>query len=162
MRTTHALPLVGGGFLLSVLWFDLKFDVLVLEAWTRGTAIDEAALAAMQAYYVQALGTESSGFPLISSMMGMSVASLAWQFREVGARWKRLCVSMLLLVPPIALAGVRIVPNARALAQSTGPIAEQSALAISILTDHLYCFASIAAFLVFELFRLRSVDHEPS
>ncbi len=48
MRTTHALPLIGGGFLLSVLWFDLKFDVLVLPQLTSSAPFDATSLAAMR------------------------------------------------------------------------------------------------------------------
>ncbi len=89
-------------------------------------------------------------------MMFVSVASLAWQLRDPGARRGSLLVSLALLVPPIVLAGARIVPNAGELARSSAPIAAQGALATSILVDHLYCFVSIACFLVFELRRRRA------
>ena len=154
MRTARALPLVGGGFLLAVLWFDLKFDVLVLDRLTSDAPIDAAAIAGLRAYYAQALGTENAGFPLVSTMMGLSVLARLWQVREPGGRGFSAWVSLALLVPPIALAGARIVPNAATLAHASAPLAEQDALATSILVDHLYCLASIAAFLVFEVARL--------
>lgn len=154
MRLARALPLVGGGFLLSVLWFDLKFDVLVIDRLTSYAAIDPASLAGLRAYYAQALGTENAGFPLISTMMCVSVLARLWQLRAPGGRGWSAWVSLALLVPPIALAGARIVPNAGTLAYAQAPLTEQEALATSILVDHLYCFASIAAFLVFELARL--------
>ena len=88
--------------------------------------------------------------------------ALVWQGRDPSTRRGPWLASLVLLVPPIALAGGRIVPNAGELAQSVAPLAEQSAMAVSILVDHLYCFASIAVFLVVELWRQRTRPIEPT
>ena len=66
---------------------------------------------------------------------------------------KRLALSFVLLVTvvPIALAGVRTVGNARRLGSRSDPVATQQALAVSILRDHLVCFALIGTALVVQL-----------
>ena len=144
-----------GGFLLAVLWFDLKFDLLVLDQLVDRGDVDREALAGIKAYYARALGTEMAGFPLIMTMMFLSVVATLVQYKDdclVAWTW---LASLLLLVPPILLAIVRVVPNAGKLADSDADYRQQLDLADAILQDHLFCFASISCFLVLQLYRTR-------
>ena len=59
--------------------------------------------------------------------------------------------SILLLVGPVALAQVRIVPNAVRLGSRTDPAPVQSALARAVFRDHLLCLAAVTAFLIVQL-----------
>lgn len=148
---TRALALMGGGFLLAVLWFDLKFDILALEALRTGGAVSEDALSIIRTYYKQALATESGGFPLIISMMAIANLGALLQLRDQAVSlWVRV-LAMGLVFPPVSLAGIRVVPNARVLGEGQISLAEQSDLAILILQDHLYCIVSICAFLALQL-----------
>lgn len=147
----RAMALMGGGFLLAVLWFDLKFDILALEAMRSGGAVSEEALAVIRTYYKQATTSEMTGFPLIISMMVIAIAGAALQLRDQGlALWLRI-LGVALVLPPVALAGIRVVPNARKLAEGGLSLAEQSDLSILILQDHLYCITSIFGFLLLQL-----------
>lgn len=153
---TRGIALMGGGFLLSVLWIDLKFDVLAWSAMVKGVNVTVAELDVIKTYYLQATGTEGDGVPLIMSMMVLAVLASLMQLRQVAVPLAFRVIALLLVVPPILLAGVRIVPNARLLSVSVESaevpaLAEQSALAVSMLQDHLYCLSSIAGFLVIQL-----------
>ena len=152
----RGVALMGGGFLLSVLWFDLKFDVLAWSAMVEGATVSDAHLGIIRTYYLQATGAEGSGPPLIMSMMALAIVATLLQLRHAVVSLPLKTASSLLLVPPILLAAFRIVPNARLLGEageagSVLPTLEQSALAVSILQDQLYCICSIAAFLVVQL-----------
>jgi hypothetical protein len=153
MKIARVFPLLGGGFLLAVLWFDLKFDLLVYDQLVDRGDVDAEALASIKAYYTRALGTEMAGFPLIMTMMFLSIVATLVQFKDdclVTWTW---IASLLLLVPPILLAFVRVVPNAGRLADSDADHRHQLDLAETILQDHLFCFASISCFLVLQLYR---------
>ena len=73
----------------------------------------------------------------------------------IGARGVALA-SLALAAPPILLAALRVIPNARRLGARTGSAAEQSALARSICRDHQLCFAGVAAFVGLQLWTVVS------
>jgi hypothetical protein len=143
---TSALLSAGGGFLLAVLWFDLMFDVQVL---LENPSV--AALGSIAAYY-RRVTTEAApmNFLVAGVMMTTLVAGLVDLARARDRRGLR-AVALLLAAAPIALALVRVVPNAVTLGREAVDDAAQLALARSILRDHLFCFASIAAFLALRL-----------
>jgi hypothetical protein len=60
-------------------------------------------------------------------------------------------VSLALAAVAIGLAGAHTVPSAVRLGTRRDTIAVQSALARSVLRDHLLCFASIAALVALQL-----------
>jgi hypothetical protein len=60
-------------------------------------------------------------------------------------------LSLLLVAGPSALALFRVVPNAIRLGARRDSAAVQSALARSILRDHLVCLAGLIAFVVVQL-----------
>jgi hypothetical protein len=78
----------------------------------------------------------SKGVPLIMSMMVVAALASLVQVRQVAVPLAFRVIALLLVVPPILLAGLRIVPDARLLSVSAEPaavsaLAEQSALAVS-------------------------------
>ena len=66
------------------------------------------------------------------------------------SRWVPI-LSLVIGVPPMVLAGARVVSNAMRLGRRTDPIDVQSALARRICRDHLFCLAAIAGFLLVQL-----------
>ena len=143
---TAALLLIGGGFLLAVLWFDLMFDVQVLVGNPS-----VAALGSIAAYY-RRVTTEAApmNYLVAAVMVTTLLAGLVDLTRFRDRRGLR-AVALLLAAAPIALALLRVVPNAVALGREAVDDAAQLALARSILRDHLFCFGSIAAFLALRL-----------
>ncbi len=145
LRTTDWSPIIlcGAGFLLSVLWFDLKFDLLAFDAWRNNAAPAPENLASIKQYYQQALSSEQAGFPLIITMMGITVVGLVLQlFSQVPPLWVKVS-SLVLGVVPIGLAGVRVVPMANELVSTDATYEVQAVMAMNILVDHLVCFGCV-------------------
>lgn len=141
-----ALSLVGGGFLLAVLWFDLMFDVQVLAE-----SPSVAALGSMAAYYRRVTTEASPMSSLVAAWMGITIlAGLVDVARARDRRGLRV-VAFVLAAVPIALALGRVLPNAVTLGHEAVDDAAQLVLARSILWDHLFCFVSIATFLAVRL-----------
>lgn len=136
----------GGGFLLAVLWFDLMFDVQV-----RGhddDVLPERVLASIAGYYARVTTASSPMNKFVAFGMLATLAGLVGEAAtgEPGLVW--VSASVALAVPPIALAGARVVPNAVRLGTREDDKGTQSALAREIHRDHWYCFASIFGLLV--------------
>lgn len=147
-----------GGFLLAVLWFDLMFDVQVL-----GVAEEAApdAVASIAAYYARVTIRAVPMNRLVAGVMVVGLVTAAWDVvRHARRRGMRL-VALALLAAPIALAAVRVVPDAVRLGSGVGTPGERLALAQGILRDHVLCFAAVAAFLGVELF-LASREDAPA
>lgn len=142
----QAIVTMGGGFLAAVLWFDLMFDVQVLGH--RREEIPEAAVASIAGYYrrvtidafpmnrIVAVGMLATLGGIIAQLVGDSVDT-----------WVAL-VSLGLAVPPIGLAGARVVRDARRLARREDSLDVQRTLARRICTDHLFCLAAIVSLVV--------------
>ena len=134
-----------GGFLLAVLWFDLMFDVQVLRFRALGGPLPEAVLASIAGYYRR---VTTDAYPMnraVGLVMLIAIGGSAWQIRR--ARRSGLAVANLLLVTaPVALAALRVFPNAVQLGARADTLARQSELARVICTDHLWCLAAIALF----------------
>ena len=143
------LPIACGGFLLAVLWFDLMFDVQV-RPHPDGD-LPEPVLASIADYYRRVTTEAQPMSYAVSLVMLIGVVSLLRQWWTGSApAWASLG-SLLLAAVPIALALGRVVPNAMRLGSRRDPIGVQSALARSILRDHLFCLAAIAGFLALQL-----------
>lgn len=141
---------LGGGFLLAVLWFDLLFDVQALRA-PRGAPVPEPALASIAAYYRRVTTEAHPMGRLVGVLMLATIAaSLANLFVGSAPLVARLA-SVVLLVVPVRLAARRVFPNARRLGSRADPVEEQSRLARSIGRDHVACLVAIAAFLAIQL-----------
>jgi len=147
----HAWLAAAGGFLIAVLWMDLIFDMQVLKHPARGGDVPEPVLASIAAYYRRAT-TDSR--PMSHLIGGVMVATLAALLAEIvrgdGPR-SVAAASLALAGAPIALAYIRVVPNAIRLGRRTDTSTTQSALARAICRDHLLCLAMVAAFVTLQL-----------
>ncbi len=144
-----AFVTAGAGFLLSVLWFDLMFDVQVLGHHER--ELPEGPLASIAGYYGRVTTSARPMNRLIATVMVGTLAAIVVEIVEGdGPGWVP-WVSLALAAAPILLAGAHTVPSAVRLGGRRDPIDAQSALARSVLREHLLCFAGIAALLVVQL-----------
>ena len=143
-----SISIVCAGFLLGVLWMDLLFDVQVLRHRRRPGDLPDEVLASIAAYYARVTTDARPLGHLIAAVMLLAVATLTVELvRGQDPLWVRLA-SLLLVGAPIALAVMRVVPDAVRLGTRVDSPARQSALARSICRDHLLCFASLVAFLL--------------
>jgi hypothetical protein len=140
-----------GGFLLAVLWMDLMFDVQVLR-YREGANLPEPVLASIAAYYHRVTTSARPMGHLVGAVMAIALVTLAVELAAGGrARWIPLA-SLVLGGGPIALAALRVVPNAVRLATRSDSAEQQSALARAICRDHLVCLAGVLAFEALQLF----------
>ncbi len=141
------LAIAGAGFLLAVLWFDLMFDV---QARGRGE-LSESTLASIAAYYRRVTTTARPMNRLVMVAMVVTLVGIVSQIitadTDAWVGW----VSLVLAAAPMSVAGFRTVPHAVRLGARRDDPEGQSALARSILCDHLGCLASIFALLVVQL-----------
>jgi hypothetical protein len=145
----NAFVAAGAGFLLAVLWFDLMFDAQALGGGEGELA--EETLASIAAYYSRVTTRARPMNRLVAAVM---VATLALIVAEIASGEVRAWVawaSLALAAAPIALAGAHTVPSAVRLGTRADPPARQGALARSVLREHLFCLAAIAALLVLQL-----------
>jgi hypothetical protein len=149
LLSVSAFVTAGGGFLLSVLWFDLMFDVQV-----RGHAereLPDGLLASIAGYYGRVTTSARPMNRLIAAVMLGTLAAIVVEIVEGdGPGWVP-WVSLVLAGAPILLAGAHTVPSAVRLGGRGDTIAHQSVLARSIFREHLLCIAAIAALLALQL-----------
>jgi hypothetical protein len=145
-----ALVTVCGGFLFAVLWMDLMFDVQILRH-RNAEPLPEDVLASIATYYRRVTTSARPMSSLIGVWMIVGLVAIVVQLvRGDLPRWVSLA-SLALVVPPTALAAVRVLPSAVRLGSRTGSLADQSLLARQICRDHLQCLAWILAFLALRL-----------
>jgi hypothetical protein len=144
-----AFVTAGAGFLLAVLWFDLMFDVQVLGH--RERELPEQVLGAISAYYRRVTTAARPMNRLIATVMLATLAAIAVEIASGEERTWVAILSLALALPPIVLAGARIVPRAVRLGTRVDPAELQSALARSIFREHVLCASSIAALLTVQL-----------
>ncbi len=145
-----AFATAGGGFLLAVLWFDLMFDVQVL-AYRRRPELPEHTLASIAAYYRRVTTAARPMNRLIALVMLATIAAIIVEIADgAQAGWVG-WASLALAIAPIALAGAHTVPSAVRLGTRRDVTVRQSALARSILREHVFCWLAIAALLVLQL-----------
>ena len=126
---------------------DLIFDAQVLRH-RRVDELPEPVLASIAGYYHRATTTSRPMSLLIALVMVILLAALSFHAVRGGDPWWVTGAGALFACAPIVLAMVRTVPNAVRLGNRVGTPAEQSRLARSICRDHLFCMASMSAFLV--------------
>lgn len=136
----------GAGFLLAVLWFDLMFDVQV-RRHTGGVLPDEV-LASISSYYRRVTTDAAPMNRFVAVGMIATLAGVIAQVVVGTVAWGWSAGSALLAVPPIVLAGARVVPAAVRLGGRADDSVVQSRLARQIYRDHVFCFASIALLVV--------------
>jgi hypothetical protein len=145
----NAFAAAGAGFLIAVLWFDLMFDVQVLGA--EADELPEEALASIAAYYARVTTAARPMNRLIATVMLATIGAVVVEIAARGEPAWLAWISLALVLPPVALAAARTVPSAVRLGSRVDAPARQSALARSILRDHLLCISAITALLVLQL-----------
>lgn len=144
-----AFVAAGAGFLLAVLWFDLMFDVQARGG--HGDEVSGEALGSIAAYYARVTtAARPMSLLIVAVMLGTLVAvvaEIAGGEVDTWVGW----LSLALAAAPILLALGRTVPDAARLGAEVDAPARQSALARSILRQHLLCAGSITALLVLQL-----------
>ena len=136
------------GFLLAVLWMDLMFDV---QALGGPAVLPDSVLHSIAAYYARATTASWPMGAAIGSVMIVAVTgALVRLVREPESR-RRHALALVLVAAPVALALLRVFPNAVRLGASTDPVPVRSDLVRTILHGHLFCLASVAAFLIVQL-----------
>jgi hypothetical protein len=143
-----AFVTAGAGFLLAVLWFDLMFDVQVIGS---AREVPEGLLASIASYYARVTTAARPMNRLIATVMLATLAAIVVEIVNGGISSAVAWVSLALAALPILLAGGHTVPSAVRLGTRRDPLDRQSVLARTILREHLFCFASIAALLVLQL-----------
>ena len=142
----RALASAGAGFLLAVLWFDLMFDVQVRGH--VGDVLPESVTSSIAAYYARVTTAARPMNRLIAlTMLATLAAEVALLFVDDLPTW-RAAAALVLTAIGVGLAGAHTVPAAVRLGTSRDDAATQSALARSILRDHLICIAAIAGTLL--------------
>jgi hypothetical protein len=144
-------PLVtaGAGFLLAVLWFDLMFDVQVLQH--RGRDVPEGVLASISGYYRRVTTSARPMNRLISVVMLATLAAIIVQIAKGDdPRWVG-WTSLVLAASAVLLAVSHTVPSAARLGSQVDAPDRQSRLARSICRDHLFCLVAIVMLLMFQL-----------
>ena len=140
----------GAGFLISVLWFDLMFDVQVLRH-RRELRVSDATLDSIAAYYHRVTTTASPmGRLVVLVMLALVTPLIAQAVREDVDAWVSV-VSFIAAATGIGLAMVRVFGRARRLGYRNDPREMQSELARSIFRDHLVCIAAMVTLLVVQL-----------
>jgi hypothetical protein len=138
----HAAAASGLGFLLSVLWFDLMFDVQARHP--RAGDLPAEVRDSIAAYYRRVTTAARPMNRLVALAMVVTLGALVGEIVTgdvaAGFAW----ASLVLTVSAIALAAARTVRNAVRLGTQADGAATQSALARRILGDHLACLAAIA------------------
>ncbi|HWF31347.1 MAG TPA: hypothetical protein VG188_02190 [Solirubrobacteraceae bacterium] len=139
----------GGGFLLAVLWFDLMFDV---QAIGREEArLGEQQLDSIAAYYARVTTAARPMNRLIAAVMLATLVAIVLEISRGGVPDAVAWISLLLAAAPIVLVGVRTVPAAVRLGTRADSVERQCSLARSILREHVFCLASIAALIAVQL-----------
>jgi hypothetical protein len=145
-----AFVTAGGGFLLAVLWFDLMFDVQVIDHRGAGE-LPEVVLGSICAYYARVTTAARPMNRLIAAVMVGTLVGIAVEIvHGLEHQWVA-WVSLALALGPIALAGTRTVPAAMRLGGRGDTVAVQSASARAVLRQHVYCACSIFALVVLQL-----------
>ena len=149
MPLTEAIA-AAAGFLIAVLWFDLMFDVQVLQ-YRRAPQIPEPVLDSISAYYRRVTTTASPMGRLVGLVMVALLVLLIWQAITGEAPVWVSVISIPAAVLAIGLAVVRVFGRARRLGTRNDSLAVRSWLARSIFRHHLACLAAIIALLAAQI-----------
>ena len=145
----HIVAGAGLGFLLSVLWFDLMFDVQVRSH--HETALPPEVLSSIGGYYRRVTTTARPMNRLVAACMLVTVGALAGEIARGAEHPLATVGSLALTLVGIGLAGARTVRNAVRLGGGADSVESQSALARSIFRDHLVCITAIAGALILQI-----------
>jgi hypothetical protein len=143
-----AFVTAGTGFLLAVLWFDLMFDMQVVGH--NAGELSEDVLASVSSYYRRVTTAARPMNLLIAVVMLVTLASIVAEILDKTSNWVA-WVSLTLATGAILTAALRTLPSAVRLGTRRDSISRQSALARSILHQHLACIAAIWTVLILQL-----------
>jgi hypothetical protein len=144
----HASAAVGIGFLLSVLWFDLMFDVQVRG---HGAVLPAEVRDSIAGYYRRVTTDARPMNWLVALMMLVTLGALVGEIVGDDVRAVTAWASLVLAAGAIGLAAARTVRNAVRLGSQRDDPQVQSALARSIFRDHVVCLVLIVSALVLQL-----------
>jgi len=131
----HAGITAATAFLVAVLWFDLMFDVQVLPH-RHEPRVPAEVLDSIAGYYRRVTTDAAPMSRLISLDMATLLGLLVWQAVRGGTAGWVSVASFVLAASAIGLALGRVVPAAVRLGAGRDPHDTRSALARSILRDH--------------------------
>ena|ERR1700722_5735139 len=139
----------GLGFLLAVLWFDLMFDVQVRGH--HATELPADVRNSIAAYYRRVTTMARPMNRLVALAMLVTIGSLVGEIIRHDARTWVSWASLALTLVGIGLAAARTVRNAVRFGAQADDAEQQSALARSILRDHIVCVVAIALALILQV-----------
>ena len=142
-----AIVTAGAGFLLSVLWFDLMFDVQVRG---RGRPAPEA-LASIVGYYRRVTLQARPMNRLVALVMGVTIAAVIAEIAGDDVPQWAAIATLVLVVAPCALALLHTFGNGARLGSGKHPPERQEQLARLMLRDHVLCLGAIVAVLAIQL-----------
>jgi hypothetical protein len=145
----HACIAAGAAFLISVLWFDLMFDVQTRKH--DGDSLPAEVLASISAYYQRVTVEAWPMNRLIAVVMLLTVLTIIIEIVRNFDHWWLGWISLVGAASAIGLARVRTIPNAVRLGRAKGSVEQQTTLARAIYRDHLYCLAAMSTVLVLQL-----------
>ncbi|MBI1212953.1 MAG: hypothetical protein GC190_15935 [Alphaproteobacteria bacterium] len=140
----------GAAFLISVLWFDLMFDVQV-RGTPRGQPIPAPALQSIASYYRRVTTDARPMNLLVAAVMLATLMLLVAELATGSVPVWIAGLSLAAALSAIGFARVRIVPDAVRLGRGADTIQEQSRLARSIFLGHLYCLGAMVIVLALQL-----------
>lgn len=143
------LACAGSGFLLSVLWFDLMFDIQVRAH--RAGEIPEQVLTSIAAYYRRVTTEARPMNRLVALAMVATIAGIVGEIVHGGDRAWAAWLSLVLAGLPIGLAGAGTVRGAVRLGTRRDTLEKQVSLARAIYRQHVFCVASIGCLLVVQV-----------
>ncbi len=145
----HACVAAGAAFLISVLWFDLMFDVQTRKH--DGDTLPAEVLASISAYYRRVTVEAWPMNRLIAVVMLLTVLAIIVELIHHADHWWIGWISLIAATSAIGLARVRTIPNAARLGRAKGSVEQQTILARTIYRDHLYCLAGMSTVLILQL-----------
>ena len=144
----HATAAAGLGFLLSVLWFDLMFDV---QARGHAGPLPAEVRGSIAGYYRRVTTAARPMNRLVALVMVVTLAAIVGELATDAVPAAVAGLSLALAASGIGLAAARTVRHAIELGAQDGDAEQQSALARSILRDHLVCLAAVVTALVLQV-----------
>jgi hypothetical protein len=145
-----AIITAASGFLISVLWFDLMFDVQVFRH-RSAVQVPEDVLDSIARYYRRVTTTASPMGRLVLLVMLVLLGALIYQAATADVDIWVSVISFAGALTGIGLAGVRVFGRARRLGARSDPPSVQSELARSIFRDHLICLAGMVTVLAVQI-----------
>ena len=145
----HTFAAAGAGFLLTVLWFDLMFDVQTRKH--EGSVLPPPVLASISAYYRRVTTEAYPMNRLIALVMLLTLAAICVEIWQGENAWWIGWGSLLLAGSGFVPTMTRTVPNARRLGSAQDSAEEQSRLARAVCRDHMLSFARMSLVLILQL-----------